>query len=101
MKKLNTPVGIIFGLISLVNLVAGDWLSAGLNALLSAAFWLSDLTYAPAAPGTDTPPFMVVLPAWRRYASISLMLLALALFGYQIGRDLKAKASRTTATEAR
>jgi hypothetical protein len=99
MKKLNTPVGIIFGLISLVNLVAGDWLSAGLNALLSAAFWLSDLTYAPAAPGTTQ--LTVVLPAWRRYASIGLMLVALALFGYQIGRDLKAKANRTTATEAK
>lgn len=99
MKKLNTPVGIIFGLISLVNLVAGDWLSAGLNALLSAAFWLSDLTYALAAP--VTPQLTVALPAWRRYASIGLMLLALALFGYQIGRDLKAKASRATSTEAR
>ena len=94
MKKLNTPAAILFGLLSLVNLVGGDWLSAGLNALLAVGMWLSDLAYAPAGSGTSA--LTVALPTWRRYTSIALVLTALALFGYQIGRDIKAKGRPAT-----
>jgi len=94
MRKLNTPVGIIFGLLSLVNLVSGDWLSASLNALLAVGIWLSALTYAPAESGTSS--LAVALPTWRRYTSIALVLTALVLFGYQIGRDISAKTSPAT-----
>jgi hypothetical protein len=98
MKKLNTPIAIIFGLLSLVSLVGGDWLAAGLNALLAVGIWLSDLSYAPAGAGTSALPG--ALPPWRRYASLALVLTALALFGYQIGRDIQAKANRTTTAQA-
>ncbi len=95
MQKLNVPLGILFGLLSLVNLIGSDWLSAGLNALLAVGIWLSDLTYAPANTGAS--PLAVALPAWRRYASIALVITALALFGYQVGRDIRAKTHPTTA----
>ena len=95
MKKLNVPLGIVFGLLSLVNLVGSDWLSAGLNALLAVGIWLSDLTYARAGSGAS--PQAVALPTWRRYTSIGLVFTALGLFGYQLGRDISTKTHPTTA----
>jgi hypothetical protein len=99
MKKLNTPAAILFGLLSLVNLVGGDWLAAGLNALLAVGIGLSDLAYAPAASRTSS--LTVALSSWRRFTSIALVLTALALFGYQLGRDIQAKANRTTTTRGK
>lgn len=98
MKKLNVPTAILFGLLSLVHLVTGDWLAAAASGLLATGFLLSDLAYAPAmAHGAVASP----LPAWRRYGSMTLVGAALLLFGYQIGHDIKAKMSRTDATEAK
>ncbi|GAA4018387.1 hypothetical protein GCM10022408_35200 [Hymenobacter fastidiosus] len=87
MKKLNVPCGIVFDLLSLVNLVSGAWLTASINGLLAAGFLLSDIAYAPAgAAAADLPP-----PIWRRYSSIALAGAALLLFGYQISRDSSAR----------
>ncbi|WP_310391041.1 hypothetical protein [Hymenobacter sp.] len=98
MKKLNVPTAILFGLLSLVHLVTGDWLAAAASGLLAAGFLLSDLAYAPAlAPGTVAPP----LPTWRRYGSMALVGAALLVFGYQIGHDIKAKLNRPNATETK
>ena len=95
MKKVNAPVGIVFSLLCLVNLLTGDWLAATTSALLAAGFWLSDLAYAPALACGD--PSHNPLPVWRRYASILLVGGALVVFAFQIGHDIGTKLSKTPA----
>ena len=92
MRKLNLITGLIFGLLSVVHAISGDWLAAAISGTLAICFALSDLAYAPAVahgPAATTP-----LPTWRRYSSMALVVAALLLFGYQIGHDLSAKFSR-------
>ncbi len=98
MKKLNVITGLLFGLLSLVHAVSGNWLAAAASGTLAAGFALSDLAYAPALAHGDasTTP----LPTWRRYSSMLLVGVALLLFGYQISHDLSAKLTRTNAEKA-
>ena len=98
MKKLNVTAGLIFGLLSIVHLIAGNWLVAATSGILAAGFGLSDLAYAPAlAPDATGAP----LPNWRRYGPMFLVGTALLLFGYQIAHDLSAKVKRTNAENTR
>jgi hypothetical protein len=48
MKKLNLITGLIFGLLSVVHAISGDWLAAAISGTLAIGFALSDLAHAPA-----------------------------------------------------
>ena len=97
MQKLNVITGLLFGLLSLVHAVSGNWLAAAASGTLAAGFGLSDLAYAPGLPAGYATP---ALPTWRRYGSMLLVGVALLLFGYQISHDISAKITRTNAEKA-
>ncbi|SMB89668.1 hypothetical protein SAMN00120144_0965 [Hymenobacter roseosalivarius DSM 11622] len=98
MKKLNVIAAVIFGMLALLNLWLGDWVQTSICLLLSIGFLLSDLQYAPTGQDVATPSS---LSPGRKYLSITIIVAALALMGYQIGRDSKAKQQREAQTEAR
>ncbi|MBD2721818.1 hypothetical protein [Hymenobacter armeniacus] len=87
MKKLNVAIGLIFGIISLGWLLAHNWLAAAACGTLALGFGFSDLAYAPAL--TTAVAAAPALPGWRRYGSMLLVGVAILLFGYQIGQDLR------------
>jgi|GEM_PF-2441206 len=96
MKKLNVPIGLVFGLLSIVSLSAANWLAATTAGLLSIGFFLSDVAYfPPSAASTAAPP----LPSWRRYGSMLLIVTALILLAIQIGYGI-GEANHTTSLTA-
>ena len=85
MKKLNVITGLIFGLLSLGPLLSHNWVAAAAWGAMGLGFGLSKLAFAP-APYYEAAAHS--LPTWRRYNSMVLMVIALILFGYQIGQAL-------------
>ena len=82
MKKLNLPIGLVFGLLGIVSLFTANWLTAVTAGLLSMGFLLSDVAYfSPSAASTNAPS----LPSWRRYGSMLLIGTALILLAAQLG----------------
>lgn len=92
MKNLNIKIAVAFGLAGLLSLLwFGNWMQGSICLLLAGGFGLSDLQYTSGGGSTTT----VTLPPVRKYAAVLLILVAIALMGYEIGRDLK-KATRRT-----
>lgn len=98
MKYLNTKTAIVFGLVGLLSLLwFGKWLPGCIFLLLAGGFGLSDLQPTADGSGTSTAS---VLPPTRKYLAILLVLIAIALMGYDIGRDLRKITHPTTRTQS-
>ncbi|MBC6697816.1 hypothetical protein [Hymenobacter sp. BT190] len=92
MKKLNVLTGVLFVLTGLVSLLLShDLLQAGAWLALGGGLFLSDLHYRPAGADGAYSAATVAISPTRKYLSMGLVLVAIVLFGFLIGRDLKAK----------
>ena len=94
MKRINVTAGSLLLMLSLVSYCFGEQVAAAPFALLGLGILVSDLAYLPTR--APHPLHRSILPTWRRYASITLLALAFALFGYQVVRDFTEPVSDNT-----
>lgn len=93
MKKINVPVGLVFGVLSTASVLNSNWLTAVITGLLGVGFLLSDVAYlSPSAARSPGP----ALPSWRRYGSMLLIGAAILLSIYEIGHSIGTRISQTT-----
>ncbi len=93
--SLNYISGGIFLATAVVSIVQQQYIETVVWLTIGVAMVLANMHYLPKGADINDIP---ATPKWRKILSIVLLTIGMAAFGYIIGRDVKAKVERNSAT---